>query len=102
MFPVANGALLAKCLKALKDELYVKILRLLEDGPAACTDLARRLRCHRLTVRKRLENLREAGFVLRQARQGEKGRALYVVCAEKVRALFDLNAAMARLGILPG
>jgi len=92
-----NETLLAKCLKALADELCLKILHALGDGPAACTELARRFQCDRQVIRRRLEELRKVGFVQRQARSGYTGKALYVACIEKIKALFA--AALSYTGL---
>lgn len=95
---VANSeTLLAKHLKALFDELSLSMLRVLVNGPAACMDLAKRFHCSQSAAWKRLEELRKAGFVQRQSRQGYKGRALYIAVKDRVNALFEGIAQIMKL-----
>lgn len=98
MLSVANSETLpAKRLKALIDEISLAMLKTLMDAPAICVELAKRFHCSQAAAWKRLEMLRKAGLVQRQARQGRNGQALYIAVKDRARALFDGLAQIARL-----
>lgn len=98
---VANDeTLLAKGLRVLGDKLSLAMLRLLVNGPMACAELEKKFQCSHAAAWRRLEDLREAGFIQRLARKGKTGRALYVACIEKIRAHFALT--MSYTGIAQG